>query len=86
MKTQEFVTSSMVRGPFLSSQRGDADTSSQTAYPVEPNRARFADALKLRRLLMLLTSCRRKPQHQRPSRQELTLPPGCVLAVRYSSR
>ena len=86
MKTQEFVTGSTVRGPFLASQRGDADTSSHTAYPVAPNRSRFADALKLRRFLMLLTSCRRQPQHRRPSRQELTLPRGCVFAVRYSSR
>jgi hypothetical protein len=85
MKTQEFVIGSMVRRPFLASPRGDADTSSQTAYPVAPNRSRFADALKLRRFLMLLPLCRRK-QHRRPSRQELTLPRGCVLAVRYSSR
>jgi hypothetical protein len=85
MKTQGFVTGSMVCGPFLASQRGDADTSSHTAYPVPPHRSRFADALKLRRFLMLLL-CRRKPQHRRPSRQELALPRGCVLAVRYSSR
>ena len=83
MKTQEFVTGSTVRGPFVVSQRGDADTLSHAAHPVAPNRSRFADAL--RRFLMLLL-CRRKPRHRRPSRQELTLPRGCVLAVRYSSR
>ncbi len=85
MKTQEFVIGSMVRRPFLASPRGDADTSSQTAYPVAPNRSRFADALKLRRFLMRLLS-RRQSQRRRPRRQELTLPRGCVLAVRYSSR
>jgi hypothetical protein len=85
MKRQEFVTGSTARGQFLVSQQNDADTSSQTAYPVAPNRSRFADALKLRRFLMLLL-CRRKQQHRRPSRKELTLPRGCALAVRYSSR
>lgn len=81
---------------------GDADTSSQTASSVAPNRSRFVDALRLRpmisgvpttrrscalwRGLMLLLLRRRQPQHRRPSRQELTLPPGCVFAVRYNSR
>ena len=69
MKTQEFVTGSTARGPFLASQQGDADTSSQTAYPVAPNRSRFADALKPRRFLMRLTLCRCQPQQRRPSRQ-----------------
>jgi hypothetical protein len=36
--------------------------------------------------LTLLMLCRRKPHHQRPTRRELTLPRGCVFAVRYSSR
>ena len=36
--------------------------------------------------LTLLLLCRRRPQHRRARRRELTLPPGCVLAVRYSSR
>jgi hypothetical protein len=86
MKTQEFVTGEMTLSLFLASRRGDADTSSQTACPVAPHRSRFADALKLRRSLLLLLLCRRKPQHRRPSRQELTLPRGCVFVVRYSSR
>ncbi len=37
-------------------------------------------------LLRLLTSCPRKPRHRPPPRREWKLPPGCVLAVRYSSR
>ena len=86
MKTQEFVTGPTVRGPLLVSQRGDADTSSHAAYPVAPNRSRSADALKLRRFLVLLMLRRQTPRHWRSSRQELTLPRGCVLAVRYSSR
>jgi hypothetical protein len=42
--------------------------------------------LHWRPFLTLLMLCRRKPHHRRPTRHELTLPPGCVLAVRYSSR
>jgi hypothetical protein len=80
---------------------GDADTSSQAAYRVAPNRLRCADELEVGPMisgvpttrrscawwggLMLLLLCRREPQHWRLSRQEVTLPRGCVLAARYSS-
>lgn len=37
-------------------------------------------------LLMLLVLCGRKPKRWHTSREELTLPQGCVLALRYSSR
>lgn len=37
-------------------------------------------------LTLLLRLCRRRPRRRRAIRQELTLPRGCVLGVRYSSR
>ncbi len=37
-------------------------------------------------LVLLLRLCRRRPRRRRAIRKELTLPRGCVLAVRYSSR
>ena len=42
--------------------------------------------LTLGPLLTLLLLCIRQPQHLRASEREVTLPRGCVLAVRYSSR
>jgi len=86
MRTQEFIAGSAACGPFLASQRGDADTSSHAAYPIAPNRSRSTDALKLGPFLMLVLLCRRKAKRPLPNRQESTLPRGCVLAVRYSSR
>jgi hypothetical protein len=37
-------------------------------------------------ILRLLTTLRPRPAQNRVHRQELSLPPGCVLAVRYASR
>jgi len=37
-------------------------------------------------LVLLLMLCGNRRQPRRPTRRELILPPGCVLAARYSSR
>src|SRR5271167_1113141 len=72
-------------------KNGDAPTppgaiirSAEDAAQAQPNQPAMVNLGPMLALLMMLRS--RPPRHHSVHQRELTLPPGCVLAVRYMSR
>ncbi len=88
MKTQALLmdaaTSDAILIPMLADEDADSDirgVEDATDSGSSQNAMLCCDPM-----LAVAVMLRQRPPRRRPQQRELTLPPGCVLAVRYSSR